>query len=133
MTGFATIEDVRDVVGLPDAETLPDPKIQFQLDSAKLKVNELIGDYSAYTGDDKTRVTEAECCFTAYYGLVSWNTFYTSSIENFQTEVGESTAHFYSPEQLKNMKEEWKQRALDRLNIFINEDGTIKPIGWFAV
>ena len=85
MSGFATIENVRSIVGLPDAEKLPDSKVDPHLFSAVLYIKELIGDYSGYTGDDKERVKEAECCMTAYYGLPTWNTFFTSNIQLFQT------------------------------------------------
>lgn len=133
ITGFATIENVRDLVGLPNADALPDPKIVEHLASAKLLVNELIGDYDTYTGNDKVRAREAECCFTAYYGLVSWNTFFTSNIENFQTQVGELDAQFFNPDQVETNRNYWFQRGNDRINIFKNENEDLEPISWNAI
>jgi len=133
VTGFATIQDVRNLVGLPGVAAFPDSKIEYNLASAKLLVNELIGDYSAYTGNDKDRVKDAECCFTAYYGLVSWNTFFTSTIENFQTEVGDSEAQFFNPDQINTNRDYWYKRGTDRISVFKNENEDLPSVGWYAV
>ena len=133
VTGFATIQDVRNLVGLPAVAAFPDSKIEYNLASAKLLVNELISDYSGYTGNDKARALEAECCFTAYYGIVAWNTFFTSTIENFQTEAGEAEAQFFNPDQINTNRDYWYQRGTDRISIFKNENTDLPSVGWYAV
>jgi len=120
--GFANIQDVRDLVGLPDKVALPDSKIEFQLASGKRKVEREIGDYSTLTGTDRAQAKEAEICYTAYYGLTTWNTFFTSNIPGMQKELGELDFQLLSPEQLKEVRSIWLDRGDDSINILKQEN-----------
>jgi len=126
MAGFANIQDVRDLVGLPDKEALPDSKITFQLDSGKRRVKEQVGDYESETGDEKAQLKEAEICYTAYYGLPTWNTFYTSNIPGMQKELGDLDFKLLSPDELKEARGVWLERGDERINI-IKQDNADTP------
>jgi len=130
---FATAKTVREIGGLPDESKLPNDKVQPHLEAGARELKEWIDDYSSFTGEDKEAVIEAECCLAMYFGLPSWNTFFTEQATTLQKEITDMEMQFHNVEDIKQLQEIWWNRAKKRMNKYILESEDKHLILWGVV
>ncbi len=119
---IASVKDVRDLCGLPEASKLPDHKIQPHLEASARKLKEQIGDYSDATGDKKDAVRDAECCLCMANLLPILNTLFPEDLTTAQKVMGDMDFKFNSPRAVKELVLYWKSRAEGCIQEYKNEE-----------
>ena len=129
---LASIEQVRQLGGLPAAAKLADAKIEPHLAAAARELKRQVGDYSYRTGDERADCIDAECSITMAYLLPVLNMICPEGLNSVQKEYGDLGLNFYDADDQKTLIAMWMGRADKAITRIKNETPPqgVPTIGW---
>ncbi len=117
----ANATSVRRLGNLPPVAQLEDSIIEAQLPHSARKLKRLIGDYSAFTGDDLVTVNEAEACYCMSLLIPILNTMYLHGMPTAQVEKGDMAFYFRDTSEAEIVAEQWEKRAEETVREWIDD------------
>ena len=127
---LATVDDIRSIANIPSG--VEDSVLSPHLETASRELKKWIGAYDSATGDKRTKCIEAESCLAFARALPSLNTFFTAGVTKLQKEIGDLDFQFHSVDEMKDLQQEWRDRAQDAVSEWMNQ-GRHKRIGFYAI
>jgi hypothetical protein len=129
---LASIEQVRQLGGLPPAAKLADAKITPHLEAAARELRRKLGDYSSRTGDERADCIDAECSIALAYLIPVLNIICPEGLNTVQKEYGDLGLNFYDADDQKTLIKMWRDRADSAIARIQNERPPqgVPSIGW---